>query len=72
MLRSTTQPNHPTVKTLSFESVLESSSLPASISKGEKNEKGKCIHEENTAGFSYIQHAVRLTHGCYEQSYDKS
>lgn len=28
MLRSTTQPNHPTVKTLSFESLLESSLLP--------------------------------------------
>lgn len=39
MLRNTTQLNHPTVKTLSFESEQESSSLPPLLQFAVSNEK---------------------------------
>lgn len=74
MMRSTTQPNHPTVKTLSFESVLESSSLPPSLlGYAVSNEKiiNGNVFMKKTVGFSYFQHDDRLMHGCFGQSFDR-
>lgn len=67
VLRGTTQPNHPTVKTLSFESALESGSLPhCLVVSNEKIINGN-VFMKKTVGFSYFQHAVGLMCGCLGQ-----